>query len=114
MAKPIIGIAGLTHLGLCTSLAAAAKGFDVIGFDEDSNKLRQLAGGTLPIHEPRAQDLLDRHRNLLSFTVNAGDINRCDVVLIARDVPTDDQGKSDLSPVIDLMDKVAGHLRDGA
>jgi UDPglucose 6-dehydrogenase len=30
---PVIGFAGLTHLGLVSSLAAAARGFKVIGYD---------------------------------------------------------------------------------
>ena len=32
---PTIGFAGLTHLGLCSAVTAASKGFQVVGYDSD-------------------------------------------------------------------------------
>ena len=40
-ASPSIGYAGMTHLGLCSAVAAAGKGFDTLGFDAD----RALSAG---------------------------------------------------------------------
>ena len=48
----MIGYAGLSHLGLVSSAAAAAKGFDVVGFDQDAALVARLNAADLPVVEP--------------------------------------------------------------
>ena len=42
---PIIAYAGMTHLGLCSAIAAASKGFATLGFDPDTDLVSALDGG---------------------------------------------------------------------
>ena len=48
----MIGFAGLSHLGIVSSTAAAAKGFDVLAYDPREDLCRRLTDGDLPIWEP--------------------------------------------------------------
>ena len=51
MTNPIIGYAGMTHLGL-VSAGAAAQGFRTVAFDPDVLVIERLARGDLPVSEP--------------------------------------------------------------
>ena len=42
MKKPIIGFVGLTHLGLCYTIATASKGYKVYAYDKNRMKIRKL------------------------------------------------------------------------
>lgn len=111
---PVIGFAGLTHLGLVSSLAAAARGFKVIGYDSDRGLVEQLRQGETPITEPGLEGVLAAAQGRQSFCHDAAELDGCDVVYIAADVPTDNSGQSNLVPLRILIDQVVGQLRDDA
>src|SRR5438552_816017 len=48
MKAPTVGFAGLTHLGLVSAVASAAKGHRTIGFDADGARVAALRAGSLP------------------------------------------------------------------
>jgi len=102
----MIGFAGMTHLGIVSGLAAAAKGAPVIAFDPDSGLVARLTQGDFPINEPRLAELWAAHRNQIRFTSRASDLAACDLVYVAPDVPTGDSGESDLAPVRRLLEIV--------
>ena len=52
MSMPVIGYAGMTHLGLNSAAAAAEKGFETICFDPDPDLVAKLVSGKLPVMEP--------------------------------------------------------------
>ena len=58
MTTPIIGYAGMTHLGLNSAVAAAEKGFETVCYDADSRHIAQLARNELSIVEPDLSELL--------------------------------------------------------
>jgi UDPglucose 6-dehydrogenase len=94
MKKPVIGFAGMTHLGLNSAAAAAARGFEVVGYHP---------GQRPTIVEPGLDESLRKHAKRLQFASSLDALSRCDVVYIASDVPTDDAGKSDLTPIRELI-----------
>lgn len=112
--KPVIGYAGMTHLGLNSAAAAAARGFGVVCFDPDPEQLAKIKAGDLPVVEPGLAEALAKHRNRLSLTAKADDLSRCDVIYVAPDVATDDNGASDLSAVKALLATVASCARRDA
>lgn len=114
MTKPIIGFAGMTHLGLVSSVSASEKGFRVVCYDADVAKTAELTLGRLPVSEPQLDELVAKNRNRLIFTSEATALAQCDVVYVAPDVPTDDQGASDLGPINALLDKVFDATRPDA
>jgi UDPglucose 6-dehydrogenase len=110
----VVGFAGMTHLGLVSSLAAAARGAAVVGYAENRELAAQLRNGAMPIAEPGLDDLFATVRVGISFTADAAELRRCDIVYIAADVPTDDHGASDLAPIAALIREVCRHLREDA
>lgn len=114
MSVPVIAYAGMTHLGLCSAVGAATKGFEVVCFDPDEGRVSALARGELPVVEPDLPELRRASEARLHFTTKPADLARCDVVTVAPDVRTDDQGRSDLSEIEALLALVIRHLRPGA
>jgi len=113
--SPVVGFAGLTHLGLVSAVAAAAKGFRVVAFDPDPARAAAIEAGILPVVEPELDRLFrEHHRTRLSVTADAAALATCSVVYIASDVPTDDGGVSDLRGIKALIDVVAPRLNDAA
>jgi UDPglucose 6-dehydrogenase len=109
-----IGYAGMTHLGLVSGVAAAARGFETICYDADGSRIAALQHGELPVVEPDLPELLAANRGRLSFTSDVAALAGCDLVYVAPDVPTDDRGGSDLTPLNALLNAVDGVLREDA
>lgn len=96
----IVGFAGMTHLGLVSAVATAAKGFRTICYDPDLALTSSLAAGRLPVTEPGLDDLVRSVAGKqLFFTSDIAALAECDVVYVSRDVPTDEAGGSDLSGI---------------
>ena len=114
MTAPVIGFAGMTHLGLNSAAAAAARGFPVVAFGTDAGLVEGLRRGELPVAEPGLPELLATNRARLTLTSTPGELGRCDVVYVAPDVPTDDADTSDLEPVRELIGTVRAHVAPGA
>jgi UDPglucose 6-dehydrogenase len=110
MRRPVIGFAGMTHLGLSSAVAAADKGFDTVAFDPDAASIAAIARGEMPVAEPDLELVAAGCGNRLNFTTDATALTACDVVYVAPDVPTDAEGRSDLSSVealFQLVDRTA-------
>jgi UDPglucose 6-dehydrogenase len=104
---------GLSHLGINYAIAWGSFGQTVVGFDLDRAQVERLWAGDLPVHEPGLPELLERSRPWITFSDDFACVAECDLVVIARDVPTDSSNASDLSPVLELLDAAVPHLRDG-
>src|SRR5438105_8165451 len=111
MSSTLVGFAGMTHLGVVSAVATSARGFSVLGYDQDNELIARLRSGAMPVIEPQLNDLAAEHRERIAFTTECGDLTRCDVVFIAADVPTDDEAKSDLAPITALVEQVSRQLR---
>ena len=110
MSKPVIGYAGMTHLGLVSASAAASQGFRTIAFDQDAALVARLNQNDLPINEPDLAKLIAQSKSNLTFSADAAALGQCDVVYVAVDVPTDNQGQSDLSSVKAMVTRIWPHL----
>jgi UDPglucose 6-dehydrogenase len=109
----MIGYAGLSHLGLVSSVAAAAQGEDVVGFDQSEALIGRLNVGDLPVLEPSLPELLAQQRGRLTFTADASALGHCHVVYVSIDVPTDDKDRGDTRTVEELLRVVAGATKPG-
>jgi UDPglucose 6-dehydrogenase len=112
--KPVIGFAGLTHLGLCSMAAATSKGFDVVGWHDDEAYIARIAEGDLPVSEPDLDRLFADHADRIAVTSDVARLGAADIVYLAIDVPTDDAGESDLAPIKTAIDTVTPALNDTA
>ena len=112
--QPVIGFVGMTHLGLVSGVSAAERGFTLICFDSDAQRIAALQKGELPVSEPQLDELVAKNAVRLRFTHDAAALKECDVIYVAPDVPTDDQGCSDLNPINLLLDVVFEASRSDA
>jgi UDPglucose 6-dehydrogenase len=110
----MIGFTGLSHLGILSSIAAASKGFEVVAHDPDAALCTALAAGKLPFFEPGLAELLQAARGRITFTADAGELARCQVVYFSQDVPTDQDNQSDLSAFPRRIEEAARHLCPGS
>lgn len=111
MTTPIIGYAGMTHLGLNSAVAAADKGFELVCYDPDPLLVAALDRGELPVTEPDLPELLQKNTHRIRFTADVNALTTCDLVYVAPDVPTDDNGRSDLERIDALIRQVDALLR---
>ena len=104
----MIGFLGMSHLGLVSAAGAAAKGFDVLAFDEDAERVDRLRAGELPVVEPGLGELLADVCGRLTFSADAERLAGCELLYIAVDVPTAPDDTSDPAPVERLLRLAAG------
>ena len=114
MTRPVIGFAGMTHLGLVSGVCAAEKGFRVVCYDPDASRIAALQRRELPVSEPELDHLFVKNAERLQFTASEHDLGTCDVVYVAPDVATDDAGQSDLAPINALLERVVAAVRRDA
>lgn len=110
----IVGFAGLTHLGLVSAVGMASKGIRVVGYDVESERVRNIKAGKLPVVEPDLDEMTRKFVGNLSFTDRLVDLAQCDMVYISTDVPTDDRGQSDLSAIVKSIEDVIAVLNPKA
>jgi len=112
--QPVVGFAGMTHLGLVSGVAASEKGFRVVCFDPNAARIAALNSKVLPVSEPQLDHLVAKNAERIQFSADAAALQACDVIYVAPDVPTDDQGASDLGPINDLLERVFAGARQDA
>ena len=97
MAKKLnIGFVGMSHLGLNYLAATSEKGFSVIGFDNDKDKIHKIKKRTLDLSEPNLWNLINKNSNKIIFSDNFKNLKSCDLVFISQDIETDKKGKAKL------------------
>ena len=111
MTYPVIGYAGMTHLGLNSAVAGADRGFELVCYDSDPLLVAALDRCELPVTEPDLPELLQKNANRIKFTADANALTACDLVYVAPDVPTDDTGRSDLERIDALIRQIDAVLR---
>jgi len=111
MTLPVIGFAGMTHLGLVSGVSAAEKGFNTVCFDPDRARIADLNIGKLPVSEPQLDDLLSKNRQRITFSAEIESLRDCEVVYVAPDVATNDTGQSDLTTINTLLEGVLAATR---
>jgi UDPglucose 6-dehydrogenase len=114
MTAPLVAYVGMTHLGICSAVAAASKGFAIRAIDPDAALVARLNAGKLPVVEPDLDDLLAAHRSRINFSSEMADLRDCDLIYVAPDVPTDDTGKSELSGLDKLLEIARANSRPDA
>jgi UDPglucose 6-dehydrogenase len=105
-----IGFAGLSHLGICYSLAAAARGFSVVAFDDRPGLADSLQAGAFPIVEPGLDAAWREHRSAIRYTADVSELTRCSLIFLTLDVVTDEANQS----VLESLDSLIARVREPA
>lgn len=86
-----IAVIGTGHVGLVTAACAARWGHDVIGMDDDPERIAGLLAGVMPFHEPGLADLVVEGvaAARLTFTGDIADaIDHADVAFVCVGTPS--------------------------
>jgi len=108
-----IGILGLGHVGLPTAVGLAELGWQVIGTDNDAQKVALIAQGKSPFYEPDLEPLLQKNlaEGRLWVTADVGEAVRAsDILFICVGTPQRPDGSADLSQVEAVIRTVAENL----
>ena len=60
--KPLVGFAGLTHLGINSTVASAAHDFQVVSYQDDAELIKQLKKGEPHVVEPGLNELMSKNK----------------------------------------------------
>ena len=98
-----VAVVGLTHLGLCLSVAAHEWGVDVVAFDEHPQRVANAKAAEFDPAEPGVVDFLKDVGDRYVITLESHELQDCDVVLIAVDTALQETGENDDSEVSELL-----------
>jgi UDPglucose 6-dehydrogenase len=102
-----ISIFGAGYVGLVTGACFAELGHRVVIRDVLSDRIEALRAGTIPIFEPGLDELVERNRERLSFTLDVAEaIEGAELVFIAVGTPPTYSGDADLSAVWTVVDEL--------
>ena len=76
-----IGFAGLSHLGIITSIASAAKGCNVVAYG-DYVELKKINSNKINITEPKLNELYFKHKKKINFTNRIKDLEKSDIIYL--------------------------------
>lgn len=104
-----VTVVGSGYVGLVTSACFAEVGNDVLCVDNDSDKIRQIDTGALPIHEPGLEQMVqenrDRGRLTFSTDIERG-VEHGLVLFVAVGTPPDEDGSADLQHVKQVAESI--------
>lgn len=109
-----ISIIGTGYVGLVTGACFAEYGMNVLCMDINKEKIDNLQMGLLPIYEPELSDLITRnHPDRLNFTTSIKEaVDFSNVIFIAVNTPTLEDGTSDLTNVFQAVRDIALYMRE--
>jgi UDPglucose 6-dehydrogenase len=100
-----VGVIGVGYVGLVTAACFADLGHEVVCLDIKPERIDALRAGTVPIYEPGVDQLLQRNRSRLQFTLDLSQVmERCRIVFVCVDTPATHSGDADLSRVRAVVD----------
>ena len=104
-----ISIIGLGYVGLPLAVAFAKK-FQVVGYDIDESRIKELVDGndkTLEVEN----SLLQEVKSNIEFTSNCENIRDCDIFIVTVPTPIDIENRPDLTPLVQASKIVGGVLK---
>jgi UDP-N-acetyl-D-mannosaminuronic acid dehydrogenase len=106
-----VAIVGLGRVGLPLALAFADRGHEVLGIDNDPQRLASLRAREMPFHEPGTQELLDRVELGLSERIE--DATGAEHIVITLGTPSFSHIEIDMSQIREALDALGARLRGG-
>jgi UDPglucose 6-dehydrogenase len=102
-----VSIFGAGYVGLVTGACFAEFGHDVVIRDVLEERIATLRGGEVPIFEPGLEELVERNRKRMAFTLDVGEaIEGAEFLFVAVGTPPSYSGDADLSAVWTVIDEL--------
>ncbi len=108
-----VAVIGSGYIGLVVGANFAEFGNKVICADIDAKKIENLKKGILPIYEPGLQELVEKNilKKNIEFTIDVPfAIQSSDIIFIAVNTPTFQNGESDISAVKAVAKEIGKNL----
>jgi UDPglucose 6-dehydrogenase len=107
-----IAIFGAGYVGLVTGACFADLGHEVVVRDVLPERIERLRAGEVPIYEPGLDEVLERCRDRISFTLDVGEaVAGADFLYVAVGTPPTYAGDADLSAVWTVVDELPDDAR---
>lgn len=110
--KKTVVVVGLGYVGLPLCVRASERGYKVIGFDTNEEKIALLKQGKSPIEDAFLKENIARFP--FDATSDAKKLKAADIFLICVPTPVDESFYPDLEPVISAATLIATHAKKGA
>jgi UDPglucose 6-dehydrogenase len=105
VAKPPLGIFGAGWVGLVTGACFAELGHHVVVRDVVPEKVEALRSGRVPVHEPGLAELVERHHERLTFTLDLEELKAdAKIFFSCVDTPPLPSGEANLRPVWSVVE----------
>ncbi len=109
-----IGVAGLGYVGLPLVLTFAKKGFRLVGFDIDPEKIEKLGKGESYIRHIPSKEVAELVASgRFTATADFAKVRDCDAVLICVPTPLTKMREPDMSYVEGTARSIGPHVRKG-
>src|SRR5204862_2529883 len=105
-------VCGLGKLGACIAATLAQQGFDVIGVDIDTEKVRRINEGLPPVEEPLLAETITTGKSRLRATVDHREVVGTDVTFFIPPSPSLPDGSFATEFLLKAMQPVAKALRE--
>jgi UDPglucose 6-dehydrogenase len=107
-----IAIFGAGYVGLVTGACFADLGHEVVVRDVLPERIEGLQAGEVPIYEPGLDEVLERSRDRISFTLDVREaVDGADFLYVAVGTPPTYAGDADLSAVWTVVDELPDDAR---
>ena len=109
-----ICVIGTGYVGLVGSAVFADWGNQVIGVDNNPEKIKMIESGTMPIFEPGLKELVSKNisNGNLKFTNSLKDgIADAEIVFICVGTPMSEDGSADLKYIYQVADEIALEMK---
>jgi len=108
-----VAVIGTGYVGLVVGACLAKTGNSVICADVDGEKIKQLKGNRIPMHEPGLEPLVAENQaaGRLTFTTDVGAaVEASEIVFIAVGTPSDEDGSADLQHVLSVAETIGDNM----
>ena len=110
-----ICIVGTGYVGLVTGTCLSDFGLEVTCVDKDSEKIKGLNNGKIPIYEPNLTPLIEKNvkEGRLSFTTNLKKaVEKSEVIFIAVGTPPNHDGSANLKQIEKVAQEIAASMNE--
>ncbi|ADB53911.1 nucleotide sugar dehydrogenase [Conexibacter woesei] len=117
MSPPVTDVAviGLGRVGLPLALSFADRGLNVLGIDNDADRLGAIAGGRMPFKETGGDELIERVHagGRLRTSDQVTDAADADAIVLTLGTPSFSHIEIDMSDIRSVLDDLLPLLRPG-
>ena len=102
---------GAGYVGLVTGACFAELGHEVTIRDVVPEKIEHLRAGEIPIYEPGLDEVIERNRDRIQFTLDVeAAVDGAEFLYVAVGTPPTESGDADLSYVWSVVDQLPGDI----